>query len=138
MAGILKVDDLRGNTSAGDITITGEGGSNTMQLQQGVAKAWTLFDQTGTTEIKDSFNISSISDTDTGEAKHTLTNNMSSGFYANPATSGEQTGGGNRSVGINGNRGQPSTSATNTYNSTLTNSKIDDDRISLCWLGDLA
>ena len=38
MAGILKVDDLRGNTSAGDITITSEGGSATMQLQQGVLK----------------------------------------------------------------------------------------------------
>jgi hypothetical protein len=40
MASILKVDDLRGNTSAGDITITSEGGSATMQLQQGLEKAW--------------------------------------------------------------------------------------------------
>ncbi len=40
MASILKVDDLRGNTAAGNITITSEGGAATMQLQQGVAKAW--------------------------------------------------------------------------------------------------
>ena len=40
MASILKVDDLRGNTAAGNVTITSEGGSATMQLQQGVAKFW--------------------------------------------------------------------------------------------------
>ena len=31
-------DNLTGKTSAGDVTITSEGGSATMQLQQGVAK----------------------------------------------------------------------------------------------------
>ena len=36
MASILKVDDLRGNTAAGNITITSEGSSATMQLQQGL------------------------------------------------------------------------------------------------------
>lgn len=75
MAGILKVDDLRGNTSAGDITITSEGGSATMQLQQGVIKAWNVTDSQGTT-IYDSFNISSLTDHDTGRQKHNVTNNF--------------------------------------------------------------
>jgi hypothetical protein len=35
MASILKVDAMQGVTSAGDITITSEGGAATMQLQQG-------------------------------------------------------------------------------------------------------
>jgi hypothetical protein len=75
MAGILKVDDLRGNTSAGDITITGEGGSGTMQLQQGVIKAWNVTNDAGTT-IYDSLNISSLTDDNTGRQKHNVTNNF--------------------------------------------------------------
>ena len=40
MASILKVDEMQGVTSAGDITITGEG-TATMQLQQGLCvKMW--------------------------------------------------------------------------------------------------
>ena len=35
-----KVDEMQGVTSAGDITITGEGGTGTQQLQQGQCKAW--------------------------------------------------------------------------------------------------
>ena len=35
-------DNLTGKTSAGNVTITSEGGSATMQLQQGVAKAWNV------------------------------------------------------------------------------------------------
>ena len=39
MASILKVDEMQGVTSAGDITITGEG-TAVMQLQQGLCKLW--------------------------------------------------------------------------------------------------
>ena len=35
MASILKVDEMQGVTSAGDITITGEGGSATMPCSRG-------------------------------------------------------------------------------------------------------
>ena len=34
MASILKVDEMQGVTSAGDITITGEGGTGTMQCSR--------------------------------------------------------------------------------------------------------
>ena len=129
MAGKIIADTLEHST-AGSVT--------TDYVVNGSAKAWSLFDQTGTTEIKESFNCSSVTDHSTGETGHTLTNNMSSGNYCNPASSGEQTGGGNRSMGINGNRGQASSSSTNIMNSTLTNSRIDDDRLNIAWLGDLA
>ena len=39
----IKVDTLTGKTTAGDITVTSEGGAATMQLQQGLAKAWVGF-----------------------------------------------------------------------------------------------
>ena len=42
----IITDKLTGKTSAGDVTITSEGGSATMQLQQGVAKVWCNLDGT--------------------------------------------------------------------------------------------
>ena len=70
-------DNLTGKASAGNVTITSEGGSATMQLQQGVAKAWNNVNGTGTIASRDSFNIASITDVSTGEYKHTLSNAMS-------------------------------------------------------------
>ena len=87
MASILKVDDLRGNTAAGNITITSEGGSATMQLQQGVAKAWCKFGSDA--QPDDSFNIASGTDVSTGQWRFAKTNSMSSTDYT--------------VVGVNGN-----------------------------------
>ena len=87
MAGILKVDDLRGNTSAGDITITSEGGSATMQLQQGVCKAWAEVNAAGTS-VTDSFNVSSNTDVGTGRQQHNHTNQMSSADYSASGSGG--------------------------------------------------
>ncbi len=77
MASILKVDDLRGNTAAGNITITSEGGSATQSLQQGVAKAWTVNASSSAGTVGDSLNNSSFSDVGTGQTQVTLTNPMS-------------------------------------------------------------
>lgn len=83
MASILKVDDLRGNTAAGNITITSEGGSATMQLQQGVAKVWANFEQIGTHELRDSVNVSSLTDNGTGRTEPlSFTNNMGNANFA--------------------------------------------------------
>ena len=47
MSSELRVNILRGSTANGNITIQGEGASNlggaTMQLQQGLAKVWIVF-----------------------------------------------------------------------------------------------
>ena len=76
MASILKVDEMQGVTSAGDITITGEG-TATMRLQQGLAKAWYIFDGTaGTPAFADSFNCSSLTDVATGRQAPNWTNSM--------------------------------------------------------------
>jgi|TARA_A100001391_G_scaffold193852_1_gene169597 hypothetical protein len=83
MASILKVDEMQGVTSAGDITITSEGGSATQSLQQGVNKLWVNFDTntTGTPAARDSFNVASFTDNGTGDATISMTNNMSNGNY---------------------------------------------------------
>jgi len=111
MASILKVDEMQGVTSAGDITITSEGGSATMQLQQGVAKGWFHYDGSGTT-FADSFNGSSATDRGTGSYDMNYTNNMSSDNYS---FYGACMAGGNRHFGGSGD----GTPGINTSNSNI-------------------
>jgi hypothetical protein len=87
MASILKVDELRGIVSAGDITVTSEGGAATQSLQQGLAKHWVNFNQTGTQASRDSFNFSSLTDNGTGDTTVTVTNNFNNANYALSITS---------------------------------------------------
>ena len=98
MASILKVDDLRGNTSAGNITITSEGGAATMQLQQGVAKAWANVDGTGTVALRDSFNVSTLTDSGTGVYKLTFTSSMGNADYSSVASGNISTTNSGRDV----------------------------------------
>ena len=77
----LKTNTLTGTTSAGSINVTGEGGSTTTNLQQGLAKAWFIFDQVNSNVIDDSFNISSVTDRGTGSMYGNYTNSMSSIHY---------------------------------------------------------
>ena len=75
MASTLKINTLTGVTTAGSIAVTGEGNSTTTNLQQGLAKAWCLFDQTAP-EIDDSFNSASLTDSAKGKGIINFTNNM--------------------------------------------------------------
>ena len=80
MASILKVDEMQGVTSAGDITITSEGGSATQSLQQGLVKAWINKPQNGAS-INDSLNVSSLDDDGSGDFGVHYTNDFSSTNY---------------------------------------------------------
>ena len=90
MASILKVDSMQGVTSAGDITITSEGGAATQSLQQGLAKAWAKCAADGTS-ITDSFNITSLSDDGTALQTLTIANDMANANYSSLATSIDST-----------------------------------------------
>ena len=57
----IKTNTLTGTTSAGSIVVTGEGGSTTTNLQQGLIKAWTFYD-VDSDGIHDSFNTASFTD----------------------------------------------------------------------------
>ena len=81
MASILKVDELQGIVSAGDITVTSEGGSATQSLQQGLVKAWVNFNGTGTIAARDSLNVSSLDDNATGEYDANFSSSMDSVGY---------------------------------------------------------
>ena len=78
MASQLKVDTLTGVTTAGSIVVTGEGNSTTTNLQQGLSKAWLKMDGSGTAEINDSLNNTSLTDNATGQYTVTIANNMAS------------------------------------------------------------
>ena len=78
----IKVDTLTGKTSAGNITVTSEGGAATMQLQQGLAKLWATLDADASTVVAfDSFNVSSVQDDATGKYGVTAASAMSSANY---------------------------------------------------------
>ena len=91
MASILKVDELQGKTSAGDITVTSEGGAATQSLQQGLAKAWANVNDVSS-ETRDSFNISSYTSEATAVFSVSYTNNLSNDDYA--TTTGIRDGSG--------------------------------------------
>ena len=79
MASILKVDTLTGVTTAGSISVTGEGNSTTTNLQQGLAKGWLSLAASSTpVAIRDSFNISSVTDALVGSQEPAVTNVFSS------------------------------------------------------------
>ena len=81
MASILKVDEMQGVTSAGDITVTSEGGSATQSLQQGLCKSWSKITGPSTFVLEDSLNVSTLTDVGTGDYQVTYTNAMTSAQY---------------------------------------------------------
>ena len=84
----LKTNTLTGTTSAGSIVVTGEGGSTTTNLQQGLAKVWCNFDgQTGSSS--DTFNVSGMTDEGTGEHTIGISNDFNNASYSISATIAE-------------------------------------------------
>ena len=72
-----QIDTVRGKTTAGSITVQGEG-TNTTNLQQGLIKLWSTVEMDNSNNIPDSFNSSGITDGGTGTPHFNFTNNMSS------------------------------------------------------------
>lgn len=106
-------------------------------MMDGLVKAYCNVDQTGTQSIRDSSNISSITDDGVGQTDTNYTNNMSSADYGFTGTKG-------RTSGQNGNCIAHTNSQipTTTYIAILcfqeNNSTIDDERANIAIYGDLA
>jgi len=152
MASILKVDEMQGVTSAGDIRITSEGGSATQSLQQGLVKSWVNYDATDTT-TRGSFNQSSLTDHGTGDFSTFYTNVISSAedkcilaLVYNTTDGGSSQSGGNSRGGANADQaGDTSQSTTRvnfiTYLSASSSSdgaRRDYDGAYCATIGDLA
>ena len=78
----IAIDKLKGVSSAGSMTVVGEGGSTTTNLQQGLAKSWVNLSQVSTQSISDSFNVASISDGGTGLTTITYSSAMANSSYS--------------------------------------------------------
>ena len=89
MTSKLVLDNIAGRTTAGSITIVGEGNSTTTNLQQGLAKMWVRYDGSDPASGLDSLNLSSITDNTTGDQRPVYTNPMSSENYAPVITSSQ-------------------------------------------------
>ena len=76
------VNTLTGTTTAGSISVTGEGNSTTTNLQQGLCKSWCNFDgQASGAAARDSFNVGSVTDHGTGQYTVNFATNMSNDDY---------------------------------------------------------
>jgi hypothetical protein len=75
----LKTNTLTGTTSAGSIVVTGEGGSTTTNLQQGLAKVWA---SVTVSAVSDSLNVSGLTDNGAGDFTFAYTNNMANQTYS--------------------------------------------------------
>ena len=123
----IKTNTLTGTTSAGSIVVTGEGGSTTTNLQQGLIKMWVHAHQH---ERQDSFNITSQTDNGTGDFTFTATNLL---VDRNACAFGSNQSSRNR-------RGHYVNPLTNGFNVQPTNSSSSyvDDNTSTALIGDLA
>ena len=82
MTSELRVDNLKGSTTGGSISVLSEGTSVTTNLQQGLGKAWCDWNQQSTQAIRDSLNISGITDGGTGKTTLSINNYMSNDDWA--------------------------------------------------------
>tara|TARA_R100001082_G_C4267094_1_gene118088 strand:+ start:151 stop:600 length:450 start_codon:yes stop_codon:yes gene_type:complete len=79
--------DSSGRTTAvlnNDTTYRSDSGAVTQNMVQGLCKAWVHHDQSGLHDIDDSFNMTSVTDIDTGRSSYTLINNMANTTYPTP------------------------------------------------------
>jgi len=137
MASILKVDTLTGVTTAGSISVTGEGNSTTTNLQQGLAKHWVRFDQVNSNTFGDTFNSSSFTDAGTGQTVFTRTSNLANDDYPAFITTEVQASYTNVSDSMLAGATQLSTSFMSTYH--VENAGGADTRtVSMMAVGDLA
>jgi hypothetical protein len=95
MASVLKVDDLRGNTAAGNITITDGGGNVTFALTEGLTKTYVAYHTDSGTAQKsnDTLNVSSLTDQGVGQTDINFANNHSHLYYASSDSGGDGAAG---------------------------------------------
>ena len=128
MASILKVDTLTGVTTAGSISVTGEGNSTTTNLQQSLVKVWAKFNGSSFGEL-DSFNVSSFTDSGTGNYTVNINNAFSNANHASIESSGAYHA-------INDAGNAAGTLNIGCFNSS--HSAADESRIAVHSCGDLA
>lgn len=134
----ILVDNLTGKTSAGDITVTSEGGAATQSLQQGLAKVWVNFNGTGTIAARDSLNLASLSDDGTGRYRANHSSSMSNAHYSIGSFAGGTDNDANISLEATGNHTMTTSECTVVVRQSSGNSLEDMSYVFATIHGDLA
>ena len=129
----IKTNIFEGQTTAGSITVQGEGTATT-NLQKGLIKHWVNIDG-DTPSARNSINNASLTDNGNGDYTITRTNNFDAVDYC-------CQGGGNSSGSGDGRitalaEGTLSTSANQVKNRSDANGVQDDAHVNISFLGDL-
>ena len=124
----IKTDKLTGVGTAGSIVVTSEGNSTTTNLQQSLVKVWAKFNGSSFGEL-DSFNVSSFTDSGTGNYTVNINNDFSNANHASVEGSGAY-----HTVNDAGNAAGTLNLAC--YNSSHSNA--DESRVAVHSCGDLA
>jgi len=134
----IGIDKIGGVASAGTIAVIAEGGTNTTNLAQGLAKAFTTFNAESSNASYTSFNQSSLTDIAVGQHALNFTTNMGSGNYfcfGSAGDTGSTTG--QRIIGV-GDATAP-TASTVTFDTIDIGGNLDDqDHHNFGVMGDLA
>jgi hypothetical protein len=134
----LKTNTLTGTSTAGSIAVTGEGNSTTTNLQQGLVKCWVNFDGSASgAASRDSFNVSGMTDSGTGNYVVTFSNNMANANFSGVAVQGNNDA---TNAGVNATSavGHTASSASGIETSNLDPASTDYQQISAVYNGDLA
>lgn len=99
-------------------------------------RAWVNFNGTGTVAIRDSFNVSTITDNGTGDYTVNFTNAFANANYALTGTSGGQGGTSNGAVYQLDQSAAKTTSACRIALLTTAGSLIDTPQIAIAFFGD--
>ena len=135
----ILVNTLTGTSTAGSIAVTGEGNSTTTSLQSGLTKAWVNFNGSGNVAIRDSYNVSSLADSDVGIYTLSWSNNFANDDYSNAGTAGQNS---NALITVSCaiDTTAPTTSAS-LYNTNYENGssgRFDSNQVTIQVSGDLA
>ena len=131
----VKIDTIKGKTTAGSVTIQGEN-TNTTNLQQGLAKGFLAYKGNSTNAVYDSNNVSTVTDNGTGDHTVNITNNYNgANDYAVAGFGQQDTGGGGRIVC---GKGTPATSTRQINTVNASNSNTDLEWLNLSFHGDLS
>ena len=131
--------------AANTSTYVSDGGSATQNTVQSLVKVWNHYDQNTGNDIRDSFNVSSVTDNTTGQMKTTFTNAMNNNFYSVMATVEDGGYGGVAYIGTSGDPVNDATEMGTTLieiqvrnNNTATPPAFDPDAGMIQVAGDLA
>lgn len=141
MASELQVDELKGVTADGNITITD--GTATMKLQEGVAKVRCKSNQKNAVyTVIDSFNTSSITDeSGVGQSTMAFTNSFSDINFSYVGSCGQEGVGASNNGAVLRLEDNAQTTGTSGNVETLsmsTNISVDTPRVNYLAFGDLA